>query len=171
MNKIKIIELLNMISRGEEVPQKIKVGNKIYNYETFNIGKGDNYFTAEWREVKGYRISCDGTYYYLEIRDYNLSDEVEIIEDKQEPKPITKKDLEALGYAFGEMRKALQNGWNKSSNNEPFKEDKKIEKFKDYIPIGLTSVGADFRKKDVFEALLKIGDKINEIIDVINRGD
>lgn len=48
-------------------------------------------------------------------------------------------------------------------------EDKKIEKFKDYIPIGLTSVGADFRKKDVFETLLKIGDKINEIIDKLNK--
>ena len=54
---------------------------------------------------------------------------------------------------------------------EIIEEDKKIEKFKDYIPIGLTSVGADFRKKDVFEALLKIGDKINEIIDYINRGE
>lgn len=81
MNKIKIIDLLNMISKGEEVPQKIKVGNKIYNYETFNIGKGDNYFTAEWEKVKGYRINYDGIYYYLEIRDYNLNDEVEIIEE------------------------------------------------------------------------------------------
>ena len=83
MNKIKIIDLLNMISKGEEVPKKIKVGNKIYNYETFNIGKGDNYFTAEWEEVKGYRISYDGTYYYLEIRDYNLNDEVEILEEEK----------------------------------------------------------------------------------------
>lgn len=82
--KIKVIDLLNKIANGEEVPQKIKVGNKIYNYETFNIGKGDNYFTAEWEEVKGYRINNDGTYYYLEIRDYNLKDEVEILEEKKE---------------------------------------------------------------------------------------
>ena len=80
---MKIIDLLNKIANGEEVPQKIKIGNKIYNYETFNIGKGDNYFTAEWEEVKGYRINYDGTYYYLEIRDYNLNDEVEILEEKE----------------------------------------------------------------------------------------
>ncbi len=78
---MKIIDLLNKIANGEEAPQKIKVGNKIYNYETFNIGKGNNYFTAEWEEVKGYRINYDGTYYYLEIRDYNLNDEVEIIKE------------------------------------------------------------------------------------------
>ena len=44
---MEVIDLLNKIASGEEVPQKIKIGNKIYNYETFNIGKGDNYFTAE----------------------------------------------------------------------------------------------------------------------------
>ena len=80
---MKVIDLLNKIANGEEVPQKIKIGNKIYNYETFNIGKGDNYFTAEWKKVKGYRINYDGTYYYLEIRDYNLNDEVEIIEEEK----------------------------------------------------------------------------------------
>ena len=79
---MKIIDLLNKIANGEEVPQKIKVGNKIYNYETFNIGKGDNYFTAEWEKVKGYRISYDGTYYYLEIRDYSLNEEIEILEEE-----------------------------------------------------------------------------------------
>lgn len=82
MKTIKMIDLLNKIATGEEVPQKIKVGNKIYNYETFNIGKGDNYFTAEWGEVKGYRINNDGTYYYLEIRDYNLNEPVEILEEE-----------------------------------------------------------------------------------------
>lgn len=50
-------------------------------------------------------------------------------------------------------------------------ENKKLEKFNDYIPLGLTSMSADFRKQDVFDSLMKIGNKINEIIDVINRGD
>lgn len=81
MKTITMYELLGMVKDGK-APKKIKVGNKIYNYETFNIGKGDNYFTAEWREVKGYRINYDGTYYYLEIRDYNLNDEVEILEEE-----------------------------------------------------------------------------------------
>lgn len=78
---MKLIDLLNKVANNEKVPKRIKVGNKIYNYETFNIGKGDNYFTAKWKEVKGYRIDYDGVYYYLEIRDYDLNDEIEIIED------------------------------------------------------------------------------------------
>lgn len=81
--KITMYELLEMVKDGK-APKKIKVGKKIYNYETFNIGKGDNYFTAEWEEVKGYRINYDGTYYYLEIRDYNLNEEVEILEEEKE---------------------------------------------------------------------------------------
>lgn len=110
---MKIIELLNKIANGEEVPKRIKYENDIYilldNY---------CYFCEETNEILSQNI-------YAEFS--RLNDEVEIIEDK------------------------------------------KIEKFKDYIPIGLTSVGADFRKKDVFEALLKIGDKINEIIDKLNK--
>ena len=109
MNKIKVIDLLNMISKGEEVPKKIKVGNKIYNYETFNIGKGDNYFTAEWKETKGYRINYDGTYYYLEIRDYNLNDEVEIIEEEKKIPEKLDKYVDVSGdiaceWTFGEKK-------------------------------------------------------------------
>ncbi len=100
---MKVIDLLNKIANGEEVPKKIKICNKIYNYETFNIGKGDNYFTAEWEEVKGYRISYDGTYYYLEIRDYNLNDEVEIIEEPQEHKIPEKLDIRE--------EKNIKNNW------------------------------------------------------------
>ena len=106
MSKMTVIQLLNKIANGEEVPQKIKVGNKIYNYETFNIGKGDNYFTAEWEEVKGYRINYDGTYYYLEIRDYNLNDEVEILEEE---KKIPEK-LGVYAYVDGEIAYS----WSKS---------------------------------------------------------
>lgn len=82
MKIITMYELLGLVKDGK-APKKIKYNNKIYNYETFNIGKGDNYFTAEWEEVKGYRISYDGTYYYLEISDYNLNDEVEILEEEK----------------------------------------------------------------------------------------
>jgi len=102
---------------------------------------------------------------------------MKIIEDKQEPKPITKKDLEALGYVFGEMKKALQNGWDKSLNNELFKEDKKIEKLEQRTDTGL--IGTD--SVDMIEHtnrinrqagyLSEIVSKINEIIDYINKGD
>lgn len=108
---MKIIDLLNKISNGEEVRFKIDE-NQYHCYRYSNL-----YDEVEKEEVKWY-ISEDW-----------LNEEVEVIEDK------------------------------------------KIEKFNDYIPIGLTGMGADFRKQDVFESLLKIGDKINEIIDVINKGD
>ena len=120
---MKVIDLLNKIANGEEVPKRIRYkgdcwylkqnyANRLPYYS--NGYDKDNLFTGEEED------------YFS----HSLNDEVEIIE-----------------------------------------EDKKIEKFKDYIPIGLTSVGADFIKKDVFEALLKIGDKINEIIDCLNKGD
>ena len=114
---MKIIDLLNKIANGEEVPKKIKWHDKVWI-----------------RDFEG------AYYYYEEGADYLFMD-----------------DIGNTTWLNKEV--------------EIIEEDKKIEKFKDYIPIGLTSVGADFRKKDVFEALLKIGDKINEIIDVINRGD
>ena len=116
---MKVIDLLNKIANGEEVPKKIKVDNKIYNYETFNIGKGDNYFTAKWEEVKGYRIDYDGTYYYLEIRDYNLNDEIEIIEEKtinnkaqfqysQIPEWLEKKEIiKVINENFEKHQKAI----------------------------------------------------------------
>ena len=105
---MKIIDLLNKIANGEEVPQKIKVGNKIYNYETFNIGKGDNYFTAEWGEVKGYRINYDGTYYYLEIRDYNLNDEVEILEEKKIPEKLKWNEKSQHNVVTDNAKKTLE---------------------------------------------------------------
>lgn len=119
--KIKIIDLLNMISKGEELPKKIKYDDKIY----YMVGNND-YENYEYEETPTLLFAVGSTSY--------INDDIEIIEDTP-------------------------------------KEDKKIEKFKDYIPIGLTSVGADFRKQDVFESLIKIGDKINEIIDFINKGE
>ena len=145
---MKVIDLLNKIANGEEVPKKIKYDNDIWNYDEIS------------RDYELFDVSGN---LYLFDEELNitkaLNDEVEIIEeDKQEPKPITKKDLEALGYAFGEMRKALQNGWNKSLNNEPFKEGKKIEK--------LVIVGNEL--SDTGKGIVN---KINEIIDFINKGE
>ena len=146
MKTITMYELLGLVKDGR-APKKIKFGNKIYNYETFNIGKGDNYFTAEWEEVKGYRISYDGTYYYLEIRDYNLNDEVEIIEEE----PY----VEVCGRWF-----------TKSEYDEFVKgeEEKKIpEKLDKYADVsGDLACEWTFGEK-------KLKDKINEIIDYLNN--
>lgn len=107
MKTITMYELLGLVKDGK-APKKIKFGNKIYNYETFNIGKGDNYFTAEWEEVKGYRISYNGTYYYLEIRDYKLNDEVEILEEEKKiPEKLNIEDDGNTITLFGEK----ENEW------------------------------------------------------------
>ena len=145
--KINVIDLLNKIANGEEVPKKIKVGNKIYNYETFNIGKGDNYFTAEWEEVKGYRISYDGTYYYLEIRDYNLNEPVEILEEE----PY----VEICGRWF------TKSEYDKLAHNE---EEKKIpEKL---IPTSLKGIDNLDEKIEIANIdTVSIIDTVNAIID------
>lgn len=85
MNKIKIIDLLNMISKGEEVPKKIKYKNNILYYDddctkeylpTFNYydEEGNNSLIEDW------------------LCQY-INDEVEIIEEKQKNKKIEKLDL------------------------------------------------------------------------------
>ena len=69
--------------------------------------------------------------YKLEQLVIELNDKVEIIEEEKKTKPLTKKDIEALGYACGEIQKCFTNGWTKSLENKPLEEEKKIpEKFK-----------------------------------------
>lgn len=86
-----------------------------------------------------------------------LDDEVEILDE--EPKPITKESIEALGYACGEIRKCFENGWNKSLENKPLiEEDKKIEKCKNY---------ENFLEIDDYIEHLK--NKIDELINEINK--
>lgn len=79
--KIKIIDLLNKIANDEEVPEKIKINNVIYEY-------------------RGY-MYCTENANYQNIEDYLfgkwnfniLNDEVEIIE---EPKKIEYEQIETL---------------------------------------------------------------------------
>lgn len=67
MNKIKVIDLLNMISKGEEVPKKIKY-------------KKDTYI-----HIDNYCYYCEDTNLILSDRIFaeysKLNDEVEIIEE------------------------------------------------------------------------------------------
>ena len=133
---MKIIDLLNKIANGEEVPKKIKTcDNDIFYYDETD----DN-------EVARYKNKND----VLIIDEFYLNDEVEIIEEK--PKPLTKQDVEAIGYACGEIQKCFTNGWKKSLENKPFKEDKKLGKLDPY----------DFSGDD-----LALVSKINEIIDYL----
>ena len=79
MNKIKIIDLLNMISKGEELPKKIKWNNKIY------ISKGnaiENFVDY---------INDDDDYCFEHYIGYSsLNDYVEIIEED--------KKIEKIGF-------------------------------------------------------------------------
>ena len=71
--KIKVIELLNKIANGEELPKEIK-----YNFETFYI-KYDTFHNIYFYETK------DGTTLLKYIYNTNfLLDEVEILEDNTE---------------------------------------------------------------------------------------
>lgn len=77
--KIKIIELLNKIANGEEMPQKINYDNEVYVY----IGRWEQYVTEEEEIPLLRRISA---YNYS-----GLNDEVEILEDNTE-------EIEELKY-------------------------------------------------------------------------
>ena len=72
---IKIIDLLNKIANGEEVPKKIKVGNNFY---------------YEYAENIDYR-SKEGTYLfdtYIQINKEDMNMKVEIIEEDKEIESI-----------------------------------------------------------------------------------
>lgn len=79
MNKIRVIDLLNKIANGEEVPKKIKYNNKIYSVKGNAIENFVDYCSEEdeW---------CFNHYTRYE----NLNDEVEII-NKTEEKKIPEK--------------------------------------------------------------------------------
>lgn len=75
MNKIKVIDLLNMISKGKEVPKKIKFYGKYYIWY-------DNRYTGN----KGYCLEPlkSDSNSFLEINTvYDLNKEVEIIEEEK----------------------------------------------------------------------------------------
>ena len=75
--KIKVIDLLNKIANGEEVPEKIKIKNVIYEY------RGYMYCTekANYQDIEDYLF---GKWNFNILNDY-----AEIIE---EPKKIEKID-------------------------------------------------------------------------------
>lgn len=79
MKKIKIIELLNKISKGEEVPKKIKYQNEEY-YRNFATNEQIYYYlNADNKNlVSEIEYSCELNY-EVEI----IEDEVKIIEDEQ----------------------------------------------------------------------------------------
>ena len=75
MKTIKIIDLLNKIAKGEELPKKIKCDGVIYNYEFQNTITG----AYEYR-TQNYNCLMNNMAEHLYLTDI-LKNEVEIIDD------------------------------------------------------------------------------------------
>lgn len=140
--KIKIIDILNMIARGEEPPKKIVWKNKVYIYED------DDYYTED---------EYDALLDYHEIVSI-LNDEVEILEITITPKEDFFKNLKELGVT--EIYK--------EDNIENNKQDK-IEKL-DFDRNDITYCEGNLKTdEDMADIIIEIKDKINEIIDHIQE--
>lgn len=87
MNKIRIIDLLNKIAKGEEVPKKIKYCKVSFEY---NISE-DDYFNKKY----GFGL-LDKINLFK-----NLTEEVEIIEEE--------KEIEKLNYKVEQLDKPSHN--------------------------------------------------------------
>lgn len=91
MKKIKIIDLLNMISKGEEVPKKIKYDCVIYEFNNscrqyYEEGIG-TYFDNKLTYNKSIEQKFYGDF---------LNDEVEIIEEEQDIDIQAIKELDVI---------------------------------------------------------------------------
>lgn len=140
MNKVRVIDLLNKIANGEEVPEKIKVGNIIWSFDK----KEKTYF------MNNTNIQL----FYVEKITKRLNDEVEVIEE--EP-----RDIEVCGSLF------TRSEYNRLAG---IKEDKKIEKIdlSEWAEITYSEdwkmLAYDFnRNSNLFV------NKINEIIDYLDK--
>ena len=86
---MKIIDLLNKIANGEEVPKKIKYKGHIYQYQYKDIREANiiNYYYSE--ETHHHLI--DGGWH-----DIRLTDEVEILEEKNIPEKLIPTSLKGI---------------------------------------------------------------------------
>lgn len=77
---MKVIDLLNKIANGEEVPKKIKVGSDLWNY--------DDEIDYKAEDDRGYLFEV-----HTRLNEEDLNEEVEIIEeDKKIEKLVFNKD-------------------------------------------------------------------------------
>ena len=114
---MKIIDLLNKIANGEEVPRIIK-----YDLQTYYFR---NYDYKEYDIEKDF-IDEQTSFIEDKFDFYKLNDEVEILEEE---KKITPNDFENLGYALGSIKKYINKGYDKAIEEEKIPEKIKV---KDY---------------------------------------
>ena len=109
---MKVIDLLNKIANDEEVPKEISYNEYYLHYDS----EDKDYYCEEYGNLFEFLFSRTTD---------ALNTEIKVLDEKKEVKPITKKDLETLGYACGEIKRCFEKGWNKSLNNEPLEDDDK----------------------------------------------
>ena len=85
MEKIKVIDLLNKIANGEDVPKKIKYGCYEYIYEEDDLGFVDY--------IRGFRHFFGEDY---TLDDAFLNNYVEIIEEDKKIEKLDLRDYEGL---------------------------------------------------------------------------
>ena len=91
MNKIKVIDLLNMISKGEELPKTIRWYDEFYN---------------DYDEISNdYKVFV---YEKLKNNVWDLNDEVEIIEEPKKIEKIARCDSIKMTH-YGELYKPTEN--------------------------------------------------------------
>lgn len=97
---MKIIDLLNKIANGEEIPKKIKYRDKIWEYTSTVKGRGYQYYSIPYEEWKTLQNQV-----YLEEC---LNDEAEIIE---EPKKIERckgyEDFDCMDELIEHLREKI----------------------------------------------------------------
>lgn len=94
--KIKVIDLLNKIANDEEVPEKIKIKNVIYEY------RGYMYCTekANYQDIEDYLF---GKWNFNILNDY-----AEIIEEPKKIEKIARCDDIKMTH-YGELHKPTEN--------------------------------------------------------------
>ena len=85
---MRVIDLLDKIANGEEIPKKIKYKNKIYEWKEYDVCYGKIMTKKGWAKEYGYVAEENRTYFYLKHCYQDLNDMVEILE---EPKGIPEK--------------------------------------------------------------------------------
>ena len=97
MKTIKIIDLLNKIANGEELPKKIKHCGAVYKHIYFDVYKNHDYEDA---------LSGDLLFADRLIIQEHLTDELEILDEEDEFEDIEEMNLDVnctCEWNFGEV--------------------------------------------------------------------
>lgn len=137
---MKIIDLLNKIANGEEVPKKIFCFNREFYLE------GNTYFGDTFTLM-----------HYIQEED--LNDEVEILEEKEMCHKCHKYAAE-YNQTYCEFCLGISK-----------LEEKKIPEKLDWNKNDFTYPEGNLMDEETADVLMEIQDKINNIIDILNKGE